>query len=74
MGRVLGIVYRVMATHLIAMDGMYAGFAGAKTGDQEGWAEPQDGLHWCSHADSTVWIGAESEYSFPHVVFGWCLC
>ena len=74
MGRVLGIVYRVIATHLIAMDGMYAGFAGAKTGNKKGWADPQDGPHWCSHADSTVWIGAESKYSFPHAVFGRCLC
>jgi ribosomal protein S27E len=52
MGQVLGIVYRVIATHLIAMEGMYAGFAGAKTGDQKGWSDPQDGPHWCSHADS----------------------
>jgi hypothetical protein len=35
MSRVLGIVYRVIATHFIARDGMYAGFAGAKTGDQK---------------------------------------
>ena len=52
MGRVLGIVYRVIATHLIAKEGMYAGFAGAKTGDQKGWSDPQDGPPWCSHADS----------------------
>ena len=36
----LCIVYRVIATHLIAKEGMYAGFAGAKTGDQKGWPDP----------------------------------
>ena len=32
----LCIVYRVIATHLIAKEGMYAGFAGAKISDQKG--------------------------------------
>ena len=70
MGRVLGIVYRVIATHFIAKDGMYAGFAGAKTGDQKSRAYPQDGSHWFCHADSAVWIGAQSEYPLPYAVPG----
>ena len=41
--------------------------------DQKGWPDPQDGPYWRCHADSTVWIGAESEYPFPYAVFGWCL-
>ena len=55
MGRVLRIVYRAIETYLIHQAGQTR--KTAKTG--------------AVTLDPTIWVGAESEYSFPHAVSGW---
>ncbi len=58
MGWVLGIVYRVIATHLVKKAGHT---------HQSG----QDGR---GHPDPAFWIGAQSECSLPHAVSRRCVC
>jgi len=53
----LCIVYLVIATHLIAKEGMYAGFAGAKTGVLEWMIHPsQETAMNPKNNQTAVWL------------------
>ena len=57
MSKVLGIVYRAIATHV----------------GKKSWIYPQDSTNRGSHADPAFWFGAESQYTLSHAVFGRCV-